>query len=925
MTEKVIQIILLINYEVCMILLQYEAFQQNITLIIKIIDLFIMALCARVLYYLKDQKKQGYPLTILCLLRVSGQLTLNYFFKPQILSVIINLNLIHTIFQDQLISELSLTKLPYLYIIGNVLLEQQFSDYFINIGIGLTCISIIFQFRRKDLQQKPQINPQKLSKDFDICISALPQKEFDAYKQEDLNVSNCKSPVYGGFSPLKELSKSMDSVLMDEYAWIKGQQFIVLDDQDNIIIQTFNVADFSRNSFSNSMDNDSVGSILNLAIVQGNRDFQDLIASSRTINQSRFTLKELINKLIGDYELYKNNMFIINKVDAPWMNDWMIKIFLVGKNKKTFIFIQIEQKEVVLQPSFQAFSQFTTYITPSLNSIMTISVLAEQDNQINNYMLDKYFYPIKISSVIIYLQLANMRDFNLHHQKKLLLKISNIEISTIFQDLIILVQDSSKAKGIEIKLEYELNENIIETDAERLKQLMLPLIKFCIKQTKDDSIIISWKMFTQKNYQVIIHTPINVDEKDLRMIRLNLKKHILQFSEFSVCHMLAQYLSGSIKKGLEIAQIEPYGTAFKFTLQSFNVNNEEMRAIRLIGQTHYQETSLSQLLAQQDTSKQNEKTYTLFREESNKVSMDHSLHFSQSRISKQQSQKFSEYQSNYVSQISKVKADSVNIPNSKQKDSHSFDQISNIFYQDEETKQQKRINYQTTPSQSNYQLPHFPEANINNSLGNIVNENNSGVAPNNLLNDAREREQTFLSQPQLTEQLKQQPTLSNLYLDFGTDPFSPIQIPITVSAKMQGEIIKFSTTGRCCSRVLIADCEYQNIQILEMILSKFKVNSSRAFSTEDVIKLLETKKKCKCGNIGYVLYFINVELPKKGGLWLSRYIKDKMSQKGYIIGTTGLVEYYSKIEYYRNGIDQYISLPFDLAEVNKILQISQHS
>lgn len=32
-------------------------------------------------------------------------------------------------------------------------------------------------------------------------------------------------------------------------------------------------------------------------------------------------------------------MFIINKVDASWMNDWMVKIFLVGKNKKTFVFI----------------------------------------------------------------------------------------------------------------------------------------------------------------------------------------------------------------------------------------------------------------------------------------------------------------------------------------------------------------------------------------------------------------------------------------------------------------------------------------------------------------------------------------------------------------------------------------------------------
>jgi hypothetical protein len=71
------------------------------------------------------------------------------------------------------------------------------------------------------------------------------------------------------------------------------------------------------------------------------------LASSGSINQSKFTLKDLINKLIGDYELYKNNMFIINKVDATWMQDWVVKIFLVNKFRKTFVFLQLDEKEVV--------------------------------------------------------------------------------------------------------------------------------------------------------------------------------------------------------------------------------------------------------------------------------------------------------------------------------------------------------------------------------------------------------------------------------------------------------------------------------------------------------------------------------------------------------------------------------------------------
>ncbi|CAD8130841.1 unnamed protein product [Paramecium sonneborni] len=288
-----------------------------------------------------------------------------------------------------------------------------------------------------------------------------------------------------------------------------------------------------------------------------------------------------------------------------------------------------------------------------------------------------------------------------------------------------------------------------------------------------------------------------------------------------------------------------------------------MKAIRLIGETHYQETSLSQLLAYQETSKQNEKTQTLFREESNKVSMDHSLQFSQSRISKQFSQKYSEYQSNYVSQISKLKADSVNIPNSKQKDSHSFDQIINIFYQDEENKQQKRLNYQTTPSQSKYQLPHFPKTAINNILGFPIFLFTLFISTKytifvflqcQLLLYTIIKLNYFIITKRISVQLRVIIFLYNNSANGNTLLNDPRDITYIIQSLPRfwnrssipclntSLLYQLKSTERCCSRVLIADCEYQNIQILEMILSRFKVNSQRAFSTEDVIKLFETKK-----------------------------------------------------------------------------------
>ena len=110
------------------------------------------------------------------------------------------------------------------------------------------------------------------------------------------------------------------------------------------------------------------------------------------------------------------------------------------------------------------------------------------------------------------------------------------------------------------------------------------------------------------------------------------------------------------------------------------------------------------------------------------------------------------------------------------------------------------------------------------------------------------------------------------------------------------------------------------MRTLEMVLGRLV---TRAFTTEETIKAIENKKKCKCGNKGFVLYFISVDLPKKGGLWLSRYLKEKMNsdlQRGFIIAITGLTDYHQKVEYQRNGIDHYLSLPYDLQEVAAILQ-----
>lgn len=75
---------------------------------------------------------------------------------------------------------------------------------------------------------------------------------------------------------------------------------------------------------------------------------------------------------------------------------------------------------------------------------------------------------------------------------------------------------------------------------------------------------------------------------------------------------------------------------------------------------------------------------------------------------------------------------------------------------------------------------------------------------------------------------------------------------------------------------MVADSEFQTMQILEIILGSQKIEVTRAFSTEEALKIINNKPTCKCGNRGFVLYFISIDLPKKGGLWFCRLLKDRM-------------------------------------------------
>jgi CheY-like chemotaxis protein len=80
-------------------------------------------------------------------------------------------------------------------------------------------------------------------------------------------------------------------------------------------------------------------------------------------------------------------------------------------------------------------------------------------------------------------------------------------------------------------------------------------------------------------------------------------------------------------------------------------------------------------------------------------------------------------------------------------------------------------------------------------------------------------------------------------------------------------IIKYRLDRDCCSKVLIVDDEYFNIMSLEFLLKRFKTKTDYAFNGREALEKVHNKEVCKiCGNQGYILYFLDVNMPIMDGL-----------------------------------------------------------
>ncbi|CAD8170545.1 unnamed protein product [Paramecium octaurelia] len=159
------------------------------------------------------------------------------------------------------------------------------------------------------------------------------------------------------------------------------------------------------------------------------------------------------------------------------------------------------------------------------------------------------------------------------------------------------------------------------------------------------------------------------------------------------------------------------------------------------------------------------------------------------------------------------------------------------------------------------------------------------------------------------------------------DSLSSIHPPI-LSPKFQQSIVQCSLNSDCCSRVLIVDDEYFNIQCLKLLMTKYQSKCDSAYNGKEAIQLVNHKKHnpCKkCGNRYYSLIFLDINMPILDGYKTVKELKHLMKQqiinKTWCIANTGFCDLDTKLKSYEAGMDYYLTKPLDQNELRTILNV----
>lgn len=123
------------------------------------------------------------------------------------------------------------------------------------------------------------------------------------------------------------------------------------------------------------------------------------------------------------------------------------------------------------------------------------------------------------------------------------------------------------------------------------------------------------------------------------------------------------------------------------------------------------------------------------------------------------------------------------------------------------------------------------------------------------------------------------------------------------------------------------DDEFFNISSLQLILKRFQAQADYAFNGKQALEKAELKLQtpCKlCQSAGYIVYFLDLNMPIMDGFMTVQEIKKRMNNrelpKGVCIANSGYADLESKQRAAQYGMDFYLTKPINIQELENYLR-----
>ncbi|CAD8187116.1 unnamed protein product [Paramecium pentaurelia] len=793
----------------------------------------------------------------------------------------------------------------------NSILQPNIYGFYITIPYMIVILGVVLYDNWKHYQEKENSSTQLQQSKFVNC-----KQKSNQYDQQSSKLQiqdNClkspglECPDQQNSPMILDMQCNEEEDVLAQMAWIHNQSILVYNQNFEITYQNFYLGKLTNRQCTGvDQDQDYEQIFLESIIEIGSREVNDLFGNSELdIDQedslildstvhSRYKIKgglqkirQMVAALFNNYQKWKFFTFTLFKIKSNELDfkNISIKVLITEVKSKLYTLFMFEaiqkvSSKRVLDEPLQFQNVFQTFLSESnnyINAIHLLLLLCSHDHEKNSGKIQKeYLKQMKMSTQKFMIFLGTMKDLSLQLTNQLTFRNSTFKLSDILDELQLIYEDCLKIKEISI-VQIIDNDMIVYNDSDRTKQVLKCLFEIAIKFTVTSKIRIDIHQVSPNNYQFQIKD-IPFREENQKIQYQTILKNITQLMktnckdfdmsnllELQISAILAFQLSGSLRKPLELSFDNHFQGTFTFTVESLQINGKHGNHNQQIKPKRAFETSLSMLLAQ--------------AQDSSHYKYEESKYMSFTQISKQYSLKPDipfDLQSAHFSQISKIKQESPKIK------------------------------------------PIGSQAQINSGGTNKIQES---IFPKSLNNNNPSK--AIKSDSAINESSK--PMTSALDFGESTNPNIDFQ---ELSPKLLHSVIKFKLTNQCCSKVIIADNDYLNVSVLQILLNKYEVKADKAFTQQQTLQLIRNKSlnPCRCKNGAYLLYFIDASLPQSAVdliKEIKQLFKSLQVDKGFIIAMASYCDMDLKLICFNSGIDYFITKPFDLFELTAILQYIQ--